>query len=236
MRRVPWLPPDQCAFPDIDDALDDPPGLLAAGGNLTPDWLLLAYRQGVFPWFDDEQPILWWSPDPRCVINPNEFVPSRSLAKKLRKPEFEVHIDRDFPTVIQYCSERPGESGGTWITSEMMDAYIALHEQGYAHSFECYQENRLVGGLYGVSLGNLFFGESMFHLVTDASKIAFAALMQVMSRAGSRMVDCQITNPHLESLGANEIPRSVFRARLEEGLAVSDVQWRELAGKVNLDL
>lgn len=234
MKRVPWLPRETCVFPDIGEALDDPNGLLAAGGDLTPEWLLLAYRKGVFPWYDDEQPILWWSPDPRCVINPAEFEPSRSLAKRLRKADFEIYINRDFQTVIKLCSERPGEDSGTWITSEMIDAYVEMHDAGYAHSVECYMDQRLVGGLYGISLGNLFFGESMFHRVTDASKIAFAHLMSLMAQAGSAMVDCQITNPHLESLGAVEIPREEFRRRLDAGLGSADIDWRALAGKVTL--
>ena len=234
MKRVPWLPPELCVFPDIDEALDEPDGLLAAGGALTPEWLLCAYQNGVFPWYDEEQPILWWSPDPRCVITPNEFVPSRSLAKRLRKDDYEVHINRDFRAVIHHCSERPGQEG-TWITGEMIEAYVRLHEEGFAHSFECYIDGNLSGGLYGVSLGNLFFGESMFHRETDASKIAFAHLMAVMVRFNSGMVDCQISNPHLESLGATEIPRSEFRKRLETGLSVDSIDWLQLTGKVNLE-
>jgi len=243
MKRVPWLPREHCVFPDIDEALEEPNGLLAAGGDLTPEWLLLAYQTGAFPWYDDEQPILWWSPDPRCVIEPSSFVPSRSLAKRLRRRDYEVHIDRDFRSVIRLCSERPSTKGDlddspddTWITPEMMQAYIELHEAGFAHSVECYIEGRLAGGLYGVSLGNLFFGESMFHRETDASKIAFAHLMKLMASEGSDMVDCQITNPHLQSLGAIEIPREAFRQKLQDGLAAPDIDWQSLAGKVNLEI
>lgn len=243
MKRVPWLAREHCVFPDIAEALEEPNGLLAAGGDLTPDWLLLAYQTGVFPWYDDEQPILWWSPDPRCIINPSTFVPSRSLARRLRRADYEIHIDRDFRSVIRLCSERPSRQGGdgashgegTWITPEMMDAYIELHEAGFAHSVECYMESRLAGGLYGVALGNLFFGESMFHRETDASKIAFAHLMKLMAAEGSEMVDCQITNPHLESLGATEIPREKFRQKLQAGLAAPDIDWQSIKGKVNLE-
>lgn len=236
MKQVPWLPRDHSVFPDIDEALDDPNGLLAAGGDLSVDWLLLAYRCGIFPWYDAEQPILWWSPDPRCVIDPNTFNPGRSLAKRLRKRDFEIFVDRDFKSVIEHCSNRPSAGDRTWITPEMQGAYVSLHEAGFAHSIECYIDNQLAGGLYGVSLGNLFFGESMFHHVTDASKIAFASLMALMARVQSRMVDCQITNPHLESLGAIEISRREFRTLLSQGLAAPDIDWRALAGKVNLDV
>lgn len=243
MKRVPWLPREHCVFPDIAEALEEPNGLLAAGGDLTPDWLLCAYQAGAFPWYDEEQPILWWSPDPRCIIIPTSFMPSRSLAKRLRRSNYEVHVDRDFHSVIRLCSERPSTKGddgasrgeGTWITPEMMHAYIELHELGFAHSVECYIEGRLAGGLYGVAMGNLFFGESMFHRETDASKIAFAYLMKMMASKGSEMVDCQITNPHLEALGAIEIPREAFRQKLQAGLAASEIDWQRIKGKVNLE-
>lgn len=234
MKQVPWLPREHCAFPDISEALDEPNGLLAVGGDLSVERLLQAYRCGVFPWYEAGQPLLWWSPDPRCVIDPHTFSPGHSLARRLRKQDFEIFVDRDFKSVIEHCRRRPGADGSTWITPEMKDAYVRLHEAGFAHSVECYIKDQLAGGLYGVSLGRLFFGESMFHRVTDASKIAFASLMALMVRAQSPMVDCQVTSRHLESLGTTDIPRDEFRALLKQGLSAPDIDWRELTGKVNL--
>lgn len=229
MNTLVWLTEDPTLFPDIDDALTDPNGLLAAGGDLSEARLIAAYRQGIFPWFDDDQPILWWSPDSRCVIDPTSFSPSRSLAKRIRKADFELRIDDAFSQVIDYCQLRSGDEG-TWITDEMKAAYLNLHDSGFAHSFECYINGTLCGGLYGLSIGNLFFGESMFHHVTDASKLAFTGLMKTMANAGCPMVDCQLPNPHLLSLGAFELPRDQFRQILNKHIDRPSIDWSQLRG------
>ena len=229
MNTLVWLSEDPALFPDIDDALSDPNGLLAAGGDLSEARLIAAYRQGIFPWFEDDQPILWWSPDARCVIDPTAFSPSRSLAKRIRKADFELRIDEAFSQVIDCCQLRSGNEG-TWITDEMKAAYLALHDSGFAHSFECYIEGKLCGGLYGLSIGNLFFGESMFHHVTDASKLAFTGLMKTMASVGCPMVDCQLPNPHLLSLGAFELPRNQFRQILNKHIDKPSIDWSQLRG------
>ncbi|HIE87722.1 MAG: leucyl/phenylalanyl-tRNA--protein transferase [bacterium] len=229
MSALVWLSEDPALFPDIDDALTDPNGLLAVGGDLSEARLIAAYRQGIFPWFDDDQPILWWSPDSRCVIDPTSFSPSRSLAKRIRKADFELRIDDAFSQVIDYCQLRSGDEG-TWITDEMKAAYLNLHDSGFAHSFECYINGTLCGGLYGLSIGNLFFGESMFHHVTDASKLAFTGLMKTMANAGCPMVDCQLPNPHLLSLGAFELPRDQFRQILNKHIDKPSIDWSQLRG------
>lgn len=229
MSALAWLSEDPALFPDIDDALTDPNGLLAVGGDLSEARLIAAYRQGIFPWFDDDQPILWWSPDSRCVIDPTSFSPSRSLAKRIRKADFELRIDDAFSQVIDYCQLRSGDEG-TWITDEMKAAYLNLHDSGFAHSFECYINGTLCGGLYGLSIGNLFFGESMFHHVTDASKLAFTGLMKTMANAGCPMVDCQLPNPHLLSLGAFELPRDQFRQILNKHINKPSIDWSQLRG------
>jgi leucyl/phenylalanyl-tRNA---protein transferase len=233
MSALAWLSEDPDLFPDINDALTDPNGLLAVGGDLSAARLVAAYRRGIFPWFDDDQPILWWSPDPRCVIDPAAFSPSRSLAKRIRKADFELRIDEAFPQVIDACQSRPGEDG-TWITEEMKDAYLNLHDSGIAHSFECYIDGTLSGGLYGLSIGNLFFGESMFHHVTDASKLAFAGLMKTMASVGCPMVDCQLPNPHLLSLGAFELPRVKFQQVLNRHIDEPSVDWAQIRGVCSL--
>lgn len=208
MSLIPWL--DDLTFPPINDALDDPNGLLAAGGDLSPERLLVAYRQGIFPWFDDDQPILWWSPDPRAVIHPKDIHVSRSLAKRLRRGEFQFSLDRCFENVVTACAAPREYSHGTWITEDMLEAYLQLHQQGYAHSVEVWQDDKLVGGLYGVSLGKLFFGESMFSRVSDASKAAFVALAKQCEAWNFGLIDCQIANPHLSSMGATTISRQRF--------------------------
>jgi len=233
MSALAWLSEDPNLFPDINDALTDPSGLLAVGGDLSEARLVAAYRRGIFPWFDDDQPILWWSPDPRCVIDPTAFSPSRSLTKRIRKADFELRIDEAFPQVIDACQSRPGDDG-TWITEEMKDAYLNLHYSGIAHSFECYIDGTLCGGLYGLSIGNLFFGESMFHHVTDASKLAFAGLMKTMASTGCPMVDCQLPNPHLLSLGAYELPRDEFQQILDRHIDEPSVDWAQIRGVCSL--
>ena len=218
------LPKNDLTFPDINLALDEPNGLLAVGGDLSRERLIAAYRHGIFPWYEDGQPLLWWSPDPRCVINPGTFKASRTLAKKIAKEEFELRVDYDFRAVIVACSQR-GPKQSSWITSEMTSAYVDLYDIGIAHSVECYQNEKLVGGLYGLCMGSLFFGESMFHLKTDASKVAFAYLMDIMREAGAPLGDCQIAKPHLLSLGAIEIPRSRYRHMLEKHIDDPVIDW-----------
>lgn len=209
------LPPGPVRFPPPEQALDDPNGLLAAGGALSLDWLLGAYGQGIFPWFnDDREPILWWSPDPRAVLAPDALKVSRSLAKRIRNGGFRLGFDTAFGEVTGGCAEPRIAQGqrtrGTWITPAMRAAYQRLHEAGYAHSVEVWQGDDLAGGLYGVSLGRLFFGESMFSRERDASKIALYALARQVERWGFDLIDCQVMNPHLQTLGVTEMPRAVF--------------------------
>jgi leucyl/phenylalanyl-tRNA--protein transferase len=207
---IPWLPPEP-VFPPIELALAEPNGLLAAGGDLSPERILTAYRNGIFPWFSAGEPILWWSPDPRMVLFPAELKISRSLAKVLRNKPYEVTLDTAFMEVIGACAGTPREGqNGTWITAEMQAAYGKLHELGYAHSVEVWMDDKLVGGLYGMALGRAFYGESMFSWRTDASKIALAHLCEHLQRRGFGIIDCQMETTHLASLGARPIPRSEF--------------------------
>jgi leucyl/phenylalanyl-tRNA--protein transferase len=209
--------PFEYQFPDPNTADSD--GLLAAGGDLSIGSLLTAYSQGIFPWFDDQSPILWWSPDPRLILLPEKFRLSTSLQQRISKKVYMVTRDLDFEGVIRNCAvkKRPGQEG-TWITRGMMEAYIDLHHEGYAHSFETYYEGRLVGGLYGVSLGSAFFGESMFYHMRDASKIAFHGLVEWAVQHNFQFIDAQQSTSHLKSLGAEEIPRSLFLKMLQEAL------------------
>lgn len=212
-----WLDPhnDNQPFPHPDRALTEPDGLLAAGGNLTPRRLLRAYRMGIFPWYSADQPILWWSPDPRLVLLPECLKVSRSLRKTLRKGLFAITADTAFEQVVAACAgPRQGEPS-TWITSEMFRAYCRLHRLGHAHSIETWQQGELVGGLYGVSLGRVFYGESMFSWISDASKIALVALAAQLQRWEFAVIDCQVTTAHLLSMGAVDIPRSSFLQLLE---------------------
>jgi leucyl/phenylalanyl-tRNA---protein transferase len=215
MTRIHLLDPRRPNFPPADRALTQPNGLLAVGGDLTLKWLLAAYRGGAFPWFDDDRgPILWWSPDPRAVLVPAEMRISRRLARRLRNGAFTVTLDRAFNAVVKGCAASRREAAGTWITRRMQQAYQRLHRHGYAHSCEVWLADELVGGVYGVSLGGMFFGESMFFREPDASKIALATLAAQIERWGFSLIDCQVMNPHLRSLGAREIPRSEFLERL----------------------
>ena len=207
---IKWLEPDSVCFPDVDLSLDEPNGLLAVGGDLTLPWLELAYSRGIFPWFEADQPILWWSPDPRMVLHPGDSCISRSMRKLLRNNPFTVTMDRSFSQVIEGCSEARRYSSGTWITPAMKQAYIALHEAGTAHSVEVWHGETLVGGLYGVAKGRVFFGESMFSRESNASKVAFMFLTEQLNRWGFNLIDCQVSSEHLFSLGAYEIPRSEF--------------------------
>lgn len=228
MAALVWLDESDLTFPEISSALDEPNGLLAAGGDLCSERLIEAYRQGIFPWYDEGQPILWWSPDPRCVIDPRTFEPSRSLARRIRQGHYEIRIDHAFDTVVHHCQHRNGDEG-TWITPDMKAAYINLHREGVAHSVECYVDGALAGGLYGLSIGSLFFGESMFHRQTDASKLAFAHLMRLMAANDCPLVDCQVANDHLFSLGATEIPRLQFQHILRACIDRPGPDWALLA-------
>lgn len=217
-RRGPyWLDPTDrgFAFPPTCQALRDPNGLLAVGGDLSPARLLTAYRHGIFPWFSTGQPILWWTPDPRSVLFPSELYVSRSLGKTLRRGTFRVTMDEAFAQVMSACAEPRPDGFGTWITPDMHRAYVALHHLGYAHSVESWQDGKLVGGLYGVAIGRVFFGESMFTRRTDASKVAFAHLVRQLVDWDFGLIDCQVSTAHLESLGARSIPRVQFEALLE---------------------
>ncbi len=194
--------------------MQDPNGLLAAGGDLSAERLVEAYRQGIFPWFNPGEPILWWSPDPRMVLFPAELKVSRSLRKTLKKHDYEVRVDTAFAPVMRNCAKPRDGQPGTWISDEMVAAYSCLHAQGIAHSVETWRDGELTGGLYGVALGRMFYGESMFSRATDASKIAFVHLVRQLERWGFGMIDCQMKTSHLASLGAREIPRAEFVQRL----------------------
>jgi len=215
-----WLGPGD-PFPPVERALKEPSGLLAAGGDLSPVRLLAAYRAGIFPWFSGDEPILWWSPDPRMVLYVEELKVSRSLAKSARNRGYEVRIDTAFDEVLEGCAGPRADGAGTWLGEQMRAAYAQLHRAGRAHSFETWRGGELVGGLYGVALGRMFFGESMFSRATDASKVALVALAGELARRGFPLVDCQVRTPLLASLGAREIPRRSFL--------------RELAGLVHYD-
>jgi leucyl/phenylalanyl-tRNA--protein transferase len=221
---IPWLGPDD-PFPPPERALREPEGLLAAGGDLSVPRLLAAYRQGIFPWFNPGDPILWWSLDPRMVLFPDEFAPSRSLAKRLRRADYEVRFDTAFPQVMAGCAQPRASQPGTWISPAMIRAYTALHEAGHAHSVETWIDDELAGGLYGVSLGAAFYGESMFARRSDASKIAFAHLVQRLRERGYGLIDCQMSTRHLASLGAREIPRAQFTSLLARLTAQPD-RWQ----------
>lgn len=209
MMRLSRNPAD-LSFPSVEHA--SPEGLLAIGGDLRPERLLEAYRHGIFPWYNDDQPILWWSPDPRTVLFPEKLHISRSLKRSLRPGLFTTTLDTCFPDVVRYCSApRPQyPEGGTWITPQMAEAYAALHELGYAHSVETWQKDQLVGGVYGVAIGGAFFAESMFTKVDDASKVALVSLVQQLHTWGFRLIDCQQSSPHVMRLGAEDIPRAEF--------------------------
>lgn len=217
---IPWLEPGT-PFPDVSRALteaDGAPGLLAAGGDLSPNRLLEAYRHGIFPWFSEGQPILWWSTDPRMVLFTERFVVSHSLKKTLKKVHksshndghWQVRFDTAFEQVIRGCAEPRCDSAGTWISEEIVHGYTALHAQGYAHSSEVWLDGQLVGGAYGICIGKMFYGESMFARITDASKIALAYLVRFLHANGVKIIDCQQETSHLASLGASPIPRSEF--------------------------
>ncbi len=213
---MPYLLSDELIFPDPREAWEDTNGLLAVGGDLSPERLILAYQHGIFPWFSENDPILWWCPDPRTVLYLDELKVSRSLAKSIRNKGYQVYLNRDFEAVITACSESRKNQEGTWITDEMINAYINLHAMGIAHCVSVYQDKTLVGGLYGPSLGPFFFGESMFSSKTDASKVALYYLVNYLKKLDFILIDCQLSNPHLTSLGAKEISRDQYLRVLDK--------------------
>ena len=230
---VPWLGPDD-PFPSVERALgaaSGAPGLLAASGDLLPSRLIDAYRRGIFPWYSDGQPVLWWSPDPRMILRPTEFKVSPSLRKTLKRvlrdDAWEIRVDCDFAAVMRACAQAP-RSGqrGTWITADVVEAYSSLHRVGDAHSIETWFEGKRVGGLYGVSFGRMFFGESMFAEVTDASKMALAALVGHLRCHEIEMIDCQQNTSHLASLGGREIARKAFIAHVRASVDAPPIPWR----------
>ena len=222
-----WLNRDTLDFPPLEQALREPSGLLAAGGDLRPERLIQAYRHGCFPWFQDGQPPLWWSPDPRTVLFPAELHVSRSLAKCMRQQPFQVTFDQAFAEVVNACAGPRRNADGTWITASMQQAYLQLHELGIAHSVEVWQADRLVGGLYGLAMGQLFFGESMFSRTTNASKIGFVTLVRQLQSWGFVLIDCQMPTRHLASLGARSLSRAEFATYLRQHLdQPSSANWR----------
>ena len=212
---IPWLQPNE-SFPAVEKALAEPNGLLAAGGTLAPDRLLEAYRHGIFPWFNEGEPVLWWSPDPRMVLLPAEIRITRSLAKTLRNRNFTVRADTAFREVMRACAEPREGQGGTWISNDMISAYGALHDMGIAHSIETWIDGALTGGLYGIAIGRMFYGESMFTRMPDASKIALVHLARQLQRWEFGMIDCQMRTDHLAKMGGREIPRADFVRKLGE--------------------
>ncbi len=206
---------DTQPFPSAERALEEPDGLLAVGGSLAPRRLLHAYRNGIFPWYNEGEPILWWSPNPRLTLRPDRLRVSRSLRKILRREEFQISFDRAFDAVIEGCAAPRPKAAGTWITQEMKSAYIAMHSQGIAHSVEAWCDNKLVGGLYGIAIGQVFFGESMFCRRSNASKAAFAVFVQTLQEWNYALIDCQIYTDHLAAFGAEEMLRSDFLTLLD---------------------
>ncbi|WP_150305419.1 leucyl/phenylalanyl-tRNA--protein transferase [Pseudomonas saliphila] len=214
MSQISWLSPHNLDFPAAEHALADPNGLLAVGGDLSPARLERAYRLGIFPWYQQGQPLLWWSPDPRTILRPEKLHISRSMRKFLRQTHFTSTMDQDFAGVMAACSEPRDYTDSTWITPEMQAAYCELHARGIAHSVEVWDGNQLIGGLYGVALGKVFFGESMFSRQTNASKTGFIRLVEQLGEWGFELIDCQMPTEHLFSLGAESIPRREFRLLL----------------------
>jgi len=207
MPSIVWLEDNDFEFPPVEQAFTDPDGLLAAGGSLSPDVLLKAYRNGIFPWYSQGQPVLWWSPNPRCVLFPEKLKLSRSLKKTLNKGRFDIRQDTAFGEVMLNCAKPRKKETGTWITDDVLKAYTRMHELGYAHSIECWQGDELAGGLYGISLGEMFFGESMFSNQADASKVALEYLCNSVK---PKLIDVQVYSKHMERLGAEMIPRRRF--------------------------
>ncbi len=233
---VPWIE-SALDFPSVNTALAEPNGLLCVGADLAPQTIIAAYSRGIFPWFSDHQPILWWSPDPRMVLFPAEFKVSKSLAKTINRKLFEIRFDSAFAEVISACSEPRQQGGGTWIVPEMQVAYAQLHTLGVAHSIESWRDGKLVGGLYGLALGRMFFGESMFARETDASKVALVALVDKLKRDGFELIDCQQETGHLASFGARPIARDNFVQRLKELINSNQINsaWHKTTPKLNVE-
>ncbi len=227
--------PREPLFPHPDEAESD--GLLAIGGDLSPRRLVAAYASGIFPWYNDGDPILWWSPNPRMVLWPSKFKTSKSLLQQINRKTFDIRVDFAFDEVISRCKAvtRPGQNG-TWITDEVLDAYINMHKMGLAHSVEAWQGNKLVGGLYGLSIGTMFYGESMFHLRTGASKVAFYYLAKIAIKLNIELIDCQVPNPHLFSLGAEELERAKFLDIIANAIEQPTIQgnWGKLPQLQNI--
>ena len=213
-----WIDPDSPVdnFPPVENALSQPDGLLCFGGDLSTDRILNAYQRGIFPWYSEGQPIMWWSPSPRCVIYPDEVIIRRSLKKSMRNMNYHFSIDTAFPDVIKACSAPRDEDGGTWITHEITSAFTRLHQLGHAHSAEVWKDGKLVGGLYGIAIGQIFFGEYMFSVARDTSKIALACMTKFLSRHQFKLIDAQVTSGHLLTLGAKEIHRNDFISMLDK--------------------
>jgi leucyl/phenylalanyl-tRNA--protein transferase len=213
-QRIAWISPHDPpgSFPDVESAMREPDGLLAAGGDLSAPRLLEAYRRGIFPWFEEGQPILWWSPDPRCVLYPDDYHVSRRLQRDMRRSGSEIRFNMAFDEVIAGCAGPRASQQGTWITADMVSAYRELHDQGWAHSIEVWEDDLIIGGLYGVALGKVFFGESMFSRRSNASKFALFALARILSAQGFEIIDCQVASRHLATLGAVLLPRREFSA------------------------
>lgn len=226
MNMLSWLQRDDLSFPPLDKALREPNGLLAAGGDLSAERLLAAYRHGCFPWYQEGQPLLWWSPDPRTVLYPDELHVSRSLRKRMRQESFTVTFDQAFAEVIDGCAGPRSYTQETWITSHMKAAYLKLHEMGVAHSVEVWRDRQLMGGLYGLAIGRLFFGESMFSQASDASKVGFVTLVEHLQAWGFKLIDCQMPTQHLANFGARSISRRTFAEMLAEHLdQPSSARW-----------
>jgi|TARA_B110000858_G_scaffold136571_1_gene155196 leucyl/phenylalanyl-tRNA--protein transferase len=230
--QLPWLNETDTQFPNHSEALSN--GLIAAGGKLSSERILSAYRQGIFPWFNSDSPTLWWSPDPRMVLTPEQVKVSKSLKRNLKKQQYDVTVNKAFSAVISACSKprvgqyQDGSSG--WIHPDMINAYTKLHELGHAHSIECWEEDRLVGGLYGVAIGQVFFGESMFSIAPDSSKIALVTLCQQLQKWKVKLIDCQVYSDHLASMGALEIDRSIFIDTLNQLCPINPVEnsWQKI--------
>jgi leucyl/phenylalanyl-tRNA---protein transferase len=231
MTAVQILSSEIDVFADINQALENPDGLLAIGGDLSIGRLLSAYRNGIFPWYEQGQPIMWWSPSVRAVVYPEHYRPNRSLSKVLRQNRFDLAWNKDFLAVVEHCQAPRAKQEGTWITEEMKTAYHELYHLGHAHSLACYEHGKLVGGLYGVSVGGTFCGESMFSLVSDASKVAFAFLIRSADEIGATLIDCQIPNHHLQSLGSSSISRDIFKQQLDQA-SQHDISWYRLTGEL----
>ena len=232
-NQVAWLsptdPPD--SFPQIESALREPDGLLAAGGDLSPERLLLAYRSGIFPWYDEGQPILWWSPDPRCVVRPSEFHVSRRLRQYASRSTLTLTFNRAFEEVIEACAGPRKSQQGTWITADIMNAYKHLHAHGWAHSVEVWDGEELVGGIYGLSIGRVFFGESMFSRQDNASKFAMLGLCSILAKNDFELLDCQVLSQHLLTLGARLITRAEF-SEILRGFCATDDQFANWPAKL----